>query len=222
MPVLSSRRQFLKRAVLLTTAGSVAIGLGTLATRQPAIPFPEIAADGDPNPMNKKTLVTYVTRAGSTAEVAQAIAKTLSAQGAAVEVLPLHKVTGLKNYRAVVLGSAIRMGQWLPDAVKFVEQNQAQLCQMPTAFFAVHLMNTSNAEASRTARLAYLDPVRKRVTPQKEAFFAGVGDWKKVSFLDGLIGKAVQAPEGDFRDWEAIRAWAVELRGSGFVEGLGA
>jgi menaquinone-dependent protoporphyrinogen oxidase len=109
------------------------------------------------------------------------------------------------------------MGQSLPEAVKFVNQNQNVLSQIPDAFFAVHLMNLGSDEASRKARLAYLDPVRKLITPQKEAFFAGVGDWKKVSFLDGLIGKAVKAPEGDFRDWQAIHAWAQDLNQSGFA-----
>jgi menaquinone-dependent protoporphyrinogen oxidase len=167
--------------------------------------------------MHQKTLVAYVTRAGSTAEIAREIAKTLSAQGAAVEVLPLKNVTDLKSYQAVILGSAIRMGQWLPEAAKFVEQNQSVLSQMPTAFFTVHLMNLGSDEASSKARQAYLDPVRKVVLPKKEAVFAGVGDWKKVSFLDGLIAKAVKSPEGDFRDWQAIRNWAEDLRQSGFA-----
>lgn len=167
--------------------------------------------------MSKKTLVAYVTRGGSTAEIASVIATTLSAQGAEVDLLPLNQVTDLKDYQAVVLGSAVRMSQWLPDAMKFVEQHQAQLSQVPTAFFAVHLMNIRDDEASRRSRQAYLDPIRKLVSPQKEAFFAGVGDWKKVSFVDGLIGKAVKAPEGDFRDWQAIQAWAEDLRQCGFV-----
>ena len=167
--------------------------------------------------MSKKTLVAYVTRGGSTAEIARVIATTLSAQVAEVDLLPLNQVTDLKDYQAVVLGSAVRMSQWLPDAMKFVEQHQAQLSQVPTAFFAVHLMNIRDDEASRRSRQAYLDPIRKLVSPQKEAFFAGVGDWKKVSFVDGLIGKAVKAPEGDFRDWQAIQAWAEDLRQCGFV-----
>jgi menaquinone-dependent protoporphyrinogen oxidase len=167
--------------------------------------------------MNEKTLVTYITRSGSTAEIARVIAKTLSEQGAIVDLLPLKEVKDLGGYRAVILGSAVRMGQWLPEAVRFVQQNREQLSQIPAAFFAVHLMNTGSDAASQKARLAYLDPVRQLVTPQKEAFFAGIGDWKKVSFMDGLIGKAVKAPQGDFRDWKAIRSWAEELCQSGFA-----
>lgn len=167
--------------------------------------------------MDEKTLVTYVTRSGSTAEIAQVIAKSLSEQGTSVDLLPLKDVKDLQSYRAVILGCAVRMGQWLPEAVRFVEQNQERLSQIPTAFFAVHLMNMGSDSASQKARLAYLDPVRKLVTPQKEAFFTGIGDWKKVSFMDGLIGKAVKAPQGDFRDWKVIRAWSQELCQSGFA-----
>jgi menaquinone-dependent protoporphyrinogen oxidase len=167
--------------------------------------------------MTSKTLIAYATRSGSTAEVAQAIAQALSAQGATVDVLPVKQVADLTGYRAVVVGSAVRIGQWLPEAARFVEQNRERLRHLPTGFFAVHLMNLGSDEASRQARLAYLEPIRKLVAPQKEAFFAGIGDWKRVSFLDGLIGKAVKAPEGDFRDWAAIQAWAEDLRQTGFA-----
>ncbi len=162
--------------------------------------------------MSKKILVAYATRAGSTAEIAQAIGQTLAAQGAAVDILPLSQVTNLPGYDAVVLGSAIRFGQWLPEAVKFIQQNQAVLSQKSVAFFAVHLMNQGDNEASRTARLAYLDPVRKLITPRAEAFFPGVGDMSKVSFIERMIGRMVKSPEGDFRDWPAIRAWAESLQ----------
>jgi len=167
--------------------------------------------------MSEKILVAYATRAGSTAEIAETIGQTLALQNGAVDVLPLEKVKSLKGYKAVVLGSAIRIGHWLPEAVRFVEQNRDSLAQMPAAFFAVHLMNLGSDEANRKARLAYLDPVRKLVTPKKEAFFAGVGDYKKVSWLDRLLARAVKAPEGDFRDWTAVRAWAEELRLAGFT-----
>lgn len=165
---------------------------------------------------NGKTLVAYATRAGSTAEIADTIGQALAVQGAAV-VLPLKNVGSLKGYKAVVLGSAVRFGQWLPEAVKFVEQNREALTQMSTAFFTVHLMNLGSDEASREVLQAYLDSAHKLVMPRQEAFFAGVGDYKKVTFLERLMAKAVKAPVGDFRDWPAIRAWAEELRLAGFA-----
>ncbi len=161
--------------------------------------------------MPEKVLIAYASRAGSTGEVAAAIGETLKSHGAEVDVLLLKSVTSLAGYRAVVIGSAIRFGGWLPEAVKFVEQNREALSQHPLAIFAVHILNTEEDEASRQNRHLYLEPVRKLVTPRAEALFAGVGDPKKVSFVERQLYKAVKAPQGDFRSWPAIRDWAESL-----------
>ena len=161
--------------------------------------------------MTKKILVAYATRAGSTAEIARVIGETLAAGGAAVDVLPIRSVTDLTGYQAVVLGSAVRYSSLLPEAVKFVEQNKAALEQRPLAIFAAHILNMGSDEASRQNRHVYLDAVRKLVPPRAEACFAGVGDLKKVSFIEGLIGKMVKSPIGDYRDWPAIRSWSESL-----------
>lgn len=161
--------------------------------------------------MNQKVLIAYASRTGSTQEVAQAIAEELIKRGYPVDVCKADKVNSLEGYTAVLVGSAVRFGRWLPEAVKFVEKNQDALNRLPTAFFAVHLMNMGEDEASRKERLAYLDPVRKLVMPKAEAFFSGVGDLGKVSFLERMIAKMVKSPEGDFRDWSKIRAWAQQI-----------
>ena len=38
--------------------------------------------------------------------------------------------------------------------------------------------------------------------------FAGAMDYSKLPFILRLLMKAMKTPQGDFRDWEAIRAWA--------------
>ncbi len=43
--------------------------------------------------MNEKTLVTYASRTGSTAGVAQAIGQVLVESGAQVDVLPMQEVS---------------------------------------------------------------------------------------------------------------------------------
>jgi menaquinone-dependent protoporphyrinogen oxidase len=82
---------------------------------------------------------------------------------------------------------------------------------MPTAFFTVHLMGLDDSEASQQHRAAYLDSVHAIVTPQHEAFFAGKVDPRQLNLGERLMTKAVRAPVGDLRDWEAIRAWADQL-----------
>ena len=70
--------------------------------------------------MTTKILVTYASRFGSTAGVAEAIGKVLAENGAQVDVLPMRQVKDLAAYQAVVAGSAINGGAWLPGALEFV------------------------------------------------------------------------------------------------------
>ena len=58
--------------------------------------------------MTKKILVTYASRTGTTAGVAEAIGKTLAESGAEVDVRAVADVKDLTPYDAVVAGSAIQ------------------------------------------------------------------------------------------------------------------
>ena len=158
--------------------------------------------------MDNRILVTYATRAGSTAEVAAAIAETLAGRGYAVDVKPVKEKPQLTGYSAVVLGSAIRMGAWLPEAVDFVKANQAALNALPTALFTVHMLNTGDDQASRAARAAYLDAVRPLLNGAETTYFEGKMDFSRLSFLDRTVAKMVKSVEADHRGWDEIRQWA--------------
>ena len=155
-----------------------------------------------------KVLVAYASRCGSTHEIAQAVARDLTGRGYAVDLRVAGKAVPLAGYQAVVLGSAVRFGHWLPGAVDFVRRHQAELKRVPTAFFSVHILNTGADEASRKARLAYTEPVRAVVQPGVEAFFAGKMDLSRLSFFERTLGKLMKARDADLRDWSAIHAWA--------------
>jgi menaquinone-dependent protoporphyrinogen oxidase len=46
------------------------------------------------------------------------------------------------------------------------------------------------------------------VGPIDHRMFFGALDRSALGFGERMIVKAVKAPEGDFRDWDAIRDWA--------------
>lgn len=158
--------------------------------------------------MNKRILVTYATRAGSTVEVAAAIGEAIITRGFEVDVKPVKEKPSLNGYQAVLVGSAIRMGNWMPEAIEFVKVNQGALNQMPVALFTVHMLNREDDEESRANRLAYLKDVRPLLKPAEEVFFAGKFDMSRLSFLDRMISKTVKAVDEDCRDWDKIRSWA--------------
>lgn len=160
--------------------------------------------------MSKRVLVGYATRTGSTTGVAEAIGKQLSERGYAVDVKPLKERPDVAGYDAVLLGSAVNGGAWLPEAVRFAESNSARLAGIPTALFSVHIMNLGSDEKATRKRTAYTTAVRAAVKPCAEAFFAGKGpDAADTSLIARWAFKAFGGGgEGDCRDWAAIRRWA--------------
>jgi menaquinone-dependent protoporphyrinogen oxidase len=163
---------------------------------------------------NHKILITYASRSGSTAEIAEAIAERLSQCGTQVEVLPMQEVKDLSAYWAVIAGSPIRNSKWLPEAMQFVETHRSVLSQKPFATFTVSItLAMSNSDQYRKVVAGWIQPVRAQVRPVSEGLFAGRLDFNRLPFnWDTLKLRAVVAlgifPKEDRRDWKAVSQWA--------------
>ena len=168
--------------------------------------------------MTNKILVTYASNTGWTVGVAEAIGKTLVESDAKVDVLPMRAVKDLSPYDAVVAGSAINGGAWLPEAVQFVRVHQAELKRKPFASFLVCMTLTmKNGEQYRSHVSSWLEPVRAFVRPVSEGLFAGGLNIRKIPSLSDRLKFRMSVlfgvwKEGDHRDWDAIRQWALELK----------
>ncbi len=167
--------------------------------------------------MPNKILVTYASRLGSTAGVAEAIGKTLAEDGTLVDVLPMQDVQDLAPYQAVVAGSAIRGREWLPEAMQFVQEHRTELAQKPFAAFLVCITLSMPNPTYREFVSNWFTPVRALIKPVSEGLFAGVLDIRKISSMSDKIKFRLSVAfgvmkEGDYRDWNAIRAWAINLR----------
>jgi menaquinone-dependent protoporphyrinogen oxidase len=207
-----TRREFVATAAVMGAGLTIAGTAGCTArpgSEKAAVETPSTHY-GEDGSVGKRILVGYATRTGSTVGVAQAVGETLAARGFAVDVRPMKDRPPLEGYDAVVLGSAINGGQWLPEAVTFVEANRGALGKVPVAMFCVHAMNCGTDPADTKRRLAYLDKERALVRPAHEGFFAGIGLTEENSnALTRWLFKAFGGDiEGDGRDWTAIRAWA--------------
>jgi menaquinone-dependent protoporphyrinogen oxidase len=164
--------------------------------------------------MNDKILVTYATAAGSTAEVAQAMAKTVSGDNGAVDVLRVKEVKDLSSYRSVVVGSGIRNGRVYRAALNFLKQHQMALSQVAVAYFIVCMSARDETEEGRTMLTFYGNQMRSKapqIQPVDVGFFAGKVDPETLPLPSRLIVRALKSEEGDFRDWDAIRGWASSL-----------
>jgi menaquinone-dependent protoporphyrinogen oxidase len=166
--------------------------------------------------MDDKILVTYASRNGSTAGVAEAIGKTLVENGVQVDVIPMEEVKDLSPYRAVVAGSAIRAANWLPEAMHFVQTYRAELARKPFAAFLVCITLSMKNGEYRQQVDRWLDPVRALVHPVSIGLFAGTLEIRKVPSLSDRLKFSMSVKmglmsEGDHRDWDAIRLWAESL-----------
>lgn len=155
-----------------------------------------------------KTLVVYATGTGCTAGIAEKIGERLAASGATVDVVRAQDAGVASDYDAVVLGSGVRAGQWHAPAKKWLEDNAGALKGMPVAFFTCGLTTASEPEKEDVVR-AITDPLIEStgVTPVDVGVFAGWNEPKEFSFIERTILKVMKAPQGDFRDFEAIAAW---------------
>jgi len=163
--------------------------------------------------MTHSVLIAYATKYGATAEIAGKIGEVLQQAGLNVEVLSADKVTDVTSYQAVVLGSAVYAGQWRGDAVKLLETHEPQLTARAVWFFSSGPTGQGDpAELMKGFRFpAAQQPIADRIQPRDIAFFHGAIDMKKLNLAEKLLVKGIKAPTGDYRDWNAITAWAAGI-----------
>ncbi len=167
--------------------------------------------------MDKRILVTYSTRTGATKGVSEIIGNTLSSHGKNVDIIPMENIKDLSIYGAVIAGSAIQAGKWLPEALDFIENNKFELNRKPFAAFLVCMtLAMPKGESYRNTISGWLEPVRSKVPTISEGLFAGILDIKKITSFSDRIKFRISVllgvwKEGDHRDSDLIQAWANDL-----------
>jgi menaquinone-dependent protoporphyrinogen oxidase len=171
--------------------------------------------NGEKYPMAIRVLVAYATKYGATAGIAEKLGEGLRHAGLPADVTPVERVGDLTPYGAVVLGSAVYIGQWRKEAAAFLTANEQALSQRAVWLFSSGPTGTGDpVQRMNGFRFpADLQPIADRIHPRDTAFFHGVIDMKKVSLPEKLIIKGIKAPLGDFRDWGAISSWAEGIAG---------
>lgn len=163
-------------------------------------------------------LIAFATRTNSTALVAAQIGICLRGHDFNIHAMSVDDVTDIAQYQAVIAGSAIQHGAWLPEALAFVQRFQAPLREKPFAAFLVCMtlaMNHENWRDLDTVR-PWLDPVRQLVPTASDGYFAEQLTLKDIpKFKDRLMFRfrtwmGMWSP-ADHRNQAAITAWANEL-----------
>jgi menaquinone-dependent protoporphyrinogen oxidase len=181
-------------------------------------------------------LVVYASKHGATREIAERIAQTMTAAGQQAQARPVTAAGDLTGYDAAVVGSAVYMGHWQKEATQFVRRNRAVLASRPVWLFSSGPLGTEPTDAQGRDLTVAAEPrelaeLTAAIHPREHRVFFGVLDPGSLGLGERAIRKLPAGrtllPEGDFRDWAQIEAWARGIAhdpalGTGSAVGTGA
>jgi menaquinone-dependent protoporphyrinogen oxidase len=153
-----------------------------------------------------KILVAYASKHGSTTGIAGRVAEKLRASGHEVDLGAVGEVADVGTYDGYVIGSAVYYGGWMKEATAFVESNTAWLARRP-----VWLFSSGPVGPAAPADPKELPAIREAIKPLDHRVFYGALDRHHLSVGERIVVSAVKAPDGDYRDWREIGAWADEI-----------
>ena len=139
-------------------------------------------------------LVTAASKHGATDDVANAIAKRLQESGMTVDRIAPSEVATVAPYDAVIVGSAVYILQWMPEAHDFMERFGDDLQGKPVWAF-------SPQDPTRVG------PLLTHVNCRDLRTFPGRYKPSLLSLRERSVARLAGVVEGDFRDWEAIDQW---------------
>lgn len=161
--------------------------------------------------MGEKILVAYASLLGSTSAVAEYVGQTLRENGDEVDVRHIDDVTDLSPYHALILGGAIRFEKPLPELETFIRTYLEALRKKPVACFILSLTMRIDSEENRLKVFSWLAPLVDILKPVDLGLFAGALRYGRLSPILRIYLRMTGKPQGDFRDWQTIRKWALGL-----------
>jgi menaquinone-dependent protoporphyrinogen oxidase len=172
--------------------------------------------------MNMRVLVVHASRYGATEGIAERIGAILCQHGLEATVKPVQDAGDPADFDACVIGSATYYFHWMKKATNFVRRNYAVLAERPVWLFSSGPLGTEAKDAQGTDLLTVTEPkeiaeFREAIHPRDHRVFFGALDRNKLGFTHGLVFKLFAKPgdallpDGDFRDWNDIAAWACNI-----------
>ena len=121
--------------------------------------------------MQAEVLIAYVSRSGSTEDVAEAMGVTMEDAGVTVDVKPMAKVESIADDTAVVIGAALYVGHFPREFHQFVTRFRRELGNVhpwifvlgPTENEAKHFAEAEEQARKQLAKFPWLHAADVRV-----------------------------------------------------------
>ena len=170
-----------------------------------------------------KVLVAYASKAGSTKGIAEFIGEKLRERGVTADVQETRSIKRAEDYDAFVVGSAVYMFHWIKEAKQFVLKNRTLLASRPVWLFSSGPVGLQKTDSKGRDLLDVtisgpkeIGELTEAAKPRDHRVFFGALYSDRVGGAMGLTyrlmrrSKAVREsmPDGDYRDWKDIEAWA--------------
>ena len=154
-------------------------------------------------------LIAYGSKHGATAEIAEAIADVLRAAGHDADCVPADRVRAIDRYDAVVIGSAVYMKRWRPDARRLLRRHGKRLAERPLWVFSSgpcgEKPDPSWSEPRSVAARA------EQLGARDHVVFGGRLPLEPGNFVERAMVDSCPPESRDLRDWDAIRGWAARI-----------
>jgi menaquinone-dependent protoporphyrinogen oxidase len=166
------------------------------------------------NARGPRVLVVVASRHGATAEIAAALARSIEdcdagrAAGLSAFAMPADQRPDPGPFDAVVLGSAVYAGRWLEPARDYVTRHADALRRCPVWLFSSGPIGDPPFPPDEPHDVA---PLTRLIGARGSVVFPGRLEKERLGFGERAMVTAMRAPIGDFRDWEAVRAWGEDL-----------
>ncbi|HSS96135.1 MAG TPA: flavodoxin domain-containing protein [Terriglobales bacterium] len=166
-----------------------------------------------------KVLIAYASGHGSTGEVAQFIADVLKEHDIDVTVQLADQIQSLSGYDAFVVGSPIYGGMWLTEVSQFLEKFKAELSAKPTHLWIMCIRVLESDGLEHALKEYVHQTTLNEIGIHDVGVFAGKLDLSTIDWNERWTlaarydGDALPGTRNDdYRDWDAIRTWAKNIR----------
>jgi menaquinone-dependent protoporphyrinogen oxidase len=159
-----------------------------------------------------RVLIAYASRRGSTAEIADVVARTIRETGHVVDCRPADGVKNLGPYDAVVLGSAVYMKRWRGDAKNFLRKHSKELSEVPFWVFS----SGPVGDPAKASDPSWNEPPRvieraEALGLKGHAVFGGCVPKDPKGPMERAMAENIPPEFCDRRNWDEIREWARQV-----------